>query len=82
MKKKNPNGNEIEAVYRAFGCRVEMIRQTLGLTQDDLCKRVKLSRASIANIETGRQRILLDDVQKFADALGTTPKGMLKGIWF
>lgn len=34
-----------------------------------------------AKIETGRQRLLLDDVEKFAAAFGTTPKNLMRGIW-
>ena len=72
----------IEACYVAFGVRVRMIREVLGLTQEELRKRLPITRASLANIETGRQRILLDDVEEFAKALGTTPRALLKGIWW
>ena len=73
---------QIEACHQALGSRIRLMRETLGLTQDELCKRVGLKRASIANIEIGRQRFLLDTVEDFAKALGTTPKHLLKGIWW
>lgn len=72
---------EFETCYLQFGLRVRQIREALGLTQDDLRKRVNMSSGSIANIETGKQRILLDDVQKFSNALGCTPKHLLRGIY-
>ncbi len=72
----------IEACHAALGMRIRLIREALGITQDDLSKRVGLRRASIANIEVGRQRFLLDGVEDFARALGTTPKHLLKGIWW
>jgi len=72
----------IEAVYVAFGARIRMIRETLGLTQDELAKKVELVRTSVVNIEAGRQRVLLDDVEKFARGLGMSPKNLLKGIWW
>lgn len=72
----------IEACHIALGARVRMIRETLGISQDDLAKRVGLKRASVANIEVGRQRFLLDCVERFARALGTTPKHLLRGIWW
>jgi DNA-binding XRE family transcriptional regulator len=75
------NKKPIEACHGAFGIKVRQIREVLDITQDDLAKRVGLSRASIANIEVGRQRVLLDDVEKFANALGTTPKAFAKFIW-
>ena len=80
----------IEPVYKAIGLRMRMIREALGLTQDELAKRAApitltgltgLQRTSIVNIEAGRQRILLHDVERIAAALGTTPKGLLRGIW-
>lgn len=71
----------IEACYRLFGLKVEQIRSTLGWTQHELAKKVGLTRASIANIEAGNQRVLLYDVERFAMAFGTTPKQLLRGLW-
>lgn len=71
----------IEACHRACGAKIEQIRKTLGLTQEELAKRVGLSRPAVTNIETGRQRLLLDTVERFASALGTSPKNLMRGIW-
>ena len=72
----------IEACHIALGVRIRIIRETLGLSQDELAKKVGLKRGSVTNIEIGRQRFLLDGVEDFARALGTTPKHLLKGIWW
>lgn len=71
----------IEPVYRLLGARIEQMRTLLGWTQLELAKKVKMSRGSIANIELGRQRLLLADVEKFCAAFQSTPKAMLRGIW-
>lgn len=76
-----PTNKEVEPVYRAFGARIEMLRRTLGMNQMELAKKVRMSRGSIANIETGRQRILLADVDKFAESFGISPRQLLKGIY-
>lgn len=76
-----PTNKPIELVYRQFGMKVEQIRSALGWTQDDLAKKTGLSRGSIANLETGKQRILLADVERFASAFNTSPKQLLRGIW-
>ncbi len=72
----------MEAVYQAIGARVRMIRETLGVEQATLAKRCGLSRPTIANMEAGRQRIYMHHIDKIAEALGTHPKGLLKGIWW
>jgi DNA-binding XRE family transcriptional regulator len=59
-----------------------MIRETLGIQQGELAARVFLERTSVVNIEAGRQRLQLQTVEAFARALGTTPKHLLKGIWW
>jgi transcriptional regulator with XRE-family HTH domain len=72
----------IEPVYQAIGSRIAIMRGLLDITQNDLSSKLTLTRASLANIETGRQRILVHQVQEIARALGTTPKSLMKGIWF
>lgn len=72
---------QLEPIYRAFGVRVEYLRTALGLTQEELAKRVHLTRTSIANIEAGRQRLPLHDVETFARAFGVAPRNLLRGIW-
>lgn len=72
----------LEAVYRQLGAKVESIRIVLGISQQELADRVgTLGRASIANLETGRQRLSLHELENIARALGTTPKQLLRGIW-
>lgn len=75
-------GPQIEACHCAVGLRIRQIREMLGLSQDDLAKRVGLKRVSVTNTEVGRQRLLLDGVERYATALGTTPKHLLRGIWW
>jgi len=72
----------IEPCHAMVGMRIRQIREVLGITQDDLAKRCNWKRVSITNIETGRQRLLLDGVERCAKALGTTPKALLKGVWW
>lgn len=64
----------VEPVYVRFGQFVKETRLQLGWNQQTLSEKMNMSRGSIANIEVGRQRILLDDVWKFAKVLRTTPK--------
>lgn len=65
------------SVYRAFGNAVSTRRKALGLTQAQLASKVKMSRASIANIESGRQNVLLHHVYTLAAALEFAKVGEL-----
>lgn len=58
-----------DPLYKAFGNAVSTRRKALSLTQGQLAIKVKMSRASIANIESGRQNILLHHVYALASAL-------------
>jgi len=60
------------ALYRSVGRAIAIRRDELQLTQSELAKRVKLSRASLANIETGRQKILLHYLYRIASELELT----------
>jgi transcriptional regulator with XRE-family HTH domain len=75
--------NEKELVYRQVGARIEQIRTALGWTQDELAKRVGgLGRTSITNIEAGKQVITLHELERIAKAFGSSPKHLMRGIWF
>lgn len=71
-----------EVIYKALGLRVRMIREAIGMPQADLGKAAGYTRTSINNIEAGRQRIQLHQVDSLSKALHTTPKHLLRGIWF
>lgn len=59
-----------DEIYRAFGRSVAARRRELRMTQATLASQVGMSRASIANIESGRQNVLLHHVYRLASSLG------------
>ena len=58
-----------DGLYREVGRRIAARRKNLSLNQSEIAARVGVSRASIANIEVGRQRVLLHQIYRLADAL-------------
>ena len=58
--------------YQSFGEAIALRREHLRMTQAELANRVRLSRASIANIERGRQNVLLHHACDIASALDLT----------
>ena len=61
-------------VYSALAEVVRNFRFSAGLTQADTAKALGMSRPALANIEAGRQRVLLGDLWDFARVLKVTPK--------
>ncbi|WP_134385245.1 helix-turn-helix domain-containing protein [Flavobacterium psychrophilum] len=58
------------ALYKLLGERIKVRREELNLSQSDLSNILKdLKRASISNIEKGRQHPPLDTVYKLCNAL-------------
>jgi transcriptional regulator with XRE-family HTH domain len=66
-----------EPVYSFFGSRVRALRERRKVTQEELARRVDLSRTSITNIEQGRQRVLLHQIFEIATALDAAPGDLL-----
>jgi transcriptional regulator with XRE-family HTH domain len=63
--------------YPAFGEAMAVRREHLRMTQAELASRVSLSRASIANIERGRQSVFLHHACDIAAALGLAVTDLL-----
>ena len=66
-----------DRLYRLFGSRVRALREGKNVTQEELAKRVDLSRTSITNIEKGRQRVLLHQMVEIAQALDAEPAALM-----
>lgn len=67
----------MDPIYTTFGRKVRTRREELRMTQADLSARIGLSRASIANIERGRQAVLLHQFLALSEALALSPMGLI-----
>lgn len=67
----------MEAIYTRFGRGLRRVRNERGLTQSELARRVHLGRTSVANIESGQQRVHLHTLLDFAAALEVSPAELL-----
>ena len=56
-------------LYRRLGRTVADRRRELGLTQSTVAEKLGLSRASLANLESGRQRIMVHQLFALVNAL-------------
>lgn len=66
-----------QKLYRVFGSRLRELRERRSVTQEELARRVELSRTSITNIERGRQRVMLHQVVELAEALEAKPEELM-----
>lgn len=56
-------------LYKYIGKRIKHLRENANLTQEALAKAIDVSRASIANYESGNQSIYISDLYKIATHL-------------
>ena len=69
---------DVSSFYRHVGARIAAVRDgERKLTQEALASLVSLSRTSIANIERGRQQLLLHHLCEIAKALRVDPTELL-----
>jgi transcriptional regulator with XRE-family HTH domain len=66
-----------DPIYKQIGAVIKARRKTLGLKQENLASLLSISRGSLANIETGRQNVLVHQLYKFAAVLKLTPFDLL-----
>lgn len=67
-------------VYTALAEVIRNLRLSAGMTQADAAKALGMSRPSLANIESGRQRVYLEDVWNMASVLKTEPRKLFAMI--
>ncbi len=63
------NENDVEDIETIVRTRLRALRQTLGLSLDELAERASLSGSTISRIETGKRSISLDVLVPLAAAL-------------
>ncbi|WP_316173357.1 MULTISPECIES: helix-turn-helix transcriptional regulator [unclassified Bradyrhizobium] len=56
-------------IYRIVGAGLAARRKKLRLKQQEVADQIGLTRASLANIERGRQKIMLHQIYRLASAL-------------
>jgi transcriptional regulator with XRE-family HTH domain len=59
------------------GTMILAVRKAKKLTQEQLCQKVSLSRAQVANIESGRSDMPLKTLARFAAALNCSMRDLM-----
>jgi transcriptional regulator with XRE-family HTH domain len=66
-----------EPIYKTIGAIIRRRRRRLEWPQTRLASRLGISRATLANIETGRQRVLVHHLYTLAEVLEMKPSDFL-----
>lgn len=66
-----------DRLYQALGRRIRTAREAARFSQEELARRVGLTRTSVTNIEHGRQRIQVHVLYALARALAVDPEALL-----
>lgn len=53
-----------------IGIRITDVRETVGMTQSELAKRIKTTQSAIARIESGKQNVSAEMLKRISKALG------------
>lgn len=69
-----------EPIYRSIGAIIRARRRQREWSQENLAQRLRISRTTLASIETGRQRILVHQLYDFAVALGLKLEDLLPRV--
>ena len=64
-------------LYERLGAIIKKHRRRLGLTQEHLSSQLGISRAALANVETGRQRVLVHQLYSLAEQLDIKVSALL-----
>lgn len=67
----------VEPVYRQIGILLMCHRHENDMSQEQLADLIGLTRSSVANLENGRQRIMLHTLVLIAALLGAEPGDLL-----
>ena len=83
MKKGGAMAFDRVGFRKDSGLRIRLLRKRVGLTQKQTAEQLGISRATFANIESGRQAIVLDCAWRLAIVLGVhldrlTPRSVLR----
>ena len=68
-----------EPIYRQIGGVIRALRRRQDKAQEAVAGQLGISRATLANIETGRQRILVHQLYAIAQALDVKVSDLLPG---
>jgi len=62
----------MERFFEKLGARIKNLRKLIGLSQEELAGRLKISRVSLSQMENGQRKISAEEIKNLADIFNTT----------
>ena len=59
-------------IKEALGKRIKLLRNQMGISQEELADRAEIDRTYITSVECGKRNISIVNIDKIAQALGVT----------
>ncbi len=59
-------------VKESLGKRIKLLRNEIGISQEELADRAEIDRTYITSVECGKRNISIVNIEKIAKALGVT----------
>lgn len=67
----------MSAIYKGVGQRIKKMREDIGISQDDLAKKLGIPRPAISQIETGERKISADELIKLSNTFNLDIESLL-----
>ena len=64
-------------IYKGVGQRIKKMREDIGISQDDLAKKLGIPRPAISQIETGERKISADELIKLSNTFNLDIESLL-----
>jgi len=64
----------MKTLKEKFGLRLQEIRKSLGLTQENIAERIEMDIPNLSNIENGKRFMTPENIEKIAKALSVEVK--------
>jgi transcriptional regulator with XRE-family HTH domain len=71
-------GNNMTESAKKLGLNMKRIRLEKGMTQGDICRKLKLDRAYVSNLESGKKNPTLATIEKLAKSLEVSINELIK----
>lgn len=66
-----------ERLQSRAGARLAAVRESAGLTQEELATRLGIATRNVQRVEAGRRNLTLQTIERFAKALGVDPTSIV-----